>query len=59
MHWLKKAVFGAMFTVILFLAVQVFSAGGIDLFADSFLGFGGFLLLLAMGAIETNLVTYS
>jgi len=59
MHWLKKAAFGGMFTVILFVVVQVFSAGGIDFFSDSFLGFGGFLLLLAMGAIETNLVTYS
>lgn len=59
MHWLKKAVFGGMFTLFIFVIISVLSSGGIDLFADSFLGFGGLVLLLAMGVIEINLVTYS
>jgi len=55
MHWIKKTVFGMAFTSILFIIIQF---GGAGLFSAEFLGFGGLVLLLAMGAIETNLILY-
>jgi len=55
MHWIKKTVFAMVSMFILFTLIQTFGAG---LFKAEFLGLGGLILLLFMGAFETNLVTY-
>ena len=55
MHWIKKTLFAGIAMFILFVLIQIFGA---ELFAVEFLGFGGLLLLISMGIIETNFVTY-
>ena len=55
MGWVKKMVFAAIAMFILFAVIQTFGAG---LFAAEFLGFGGLMLLAAMGVLETNMLTY-
>jgi len=59
MHWLKKTVFGMFFTFFLFITAGILAGAGMDIFSPSFLSIGGLVLLLSMGALETNLVTYS
>ena len=55
MNWIKKTVFVTVAMVILFVLIQTFGTG---LFEAEFLGFGGLILLLSMGVIELNAVTY-
>jgi len=55
MHWIKKTVFVAVAMFILFVLIQAFGA---NLFAPEFLGFGGLVLLVSMGIIELNAITY-
>ena len=59
MHWIKKAVFGTCFTVFIFIIVSVLSVGGVSIFSNNFLTFGGFILMLFFGAVEANLIFYS
>ena len=55
MNWIKKTVFVLAAMFILFVLIQTFGAG---LFKAEFLGFEGMLLLLLMGVIELNAITY-
>jgi len=59
MHWIKKAVFGMCLTLFIFILVSIFAIGGTNIFSVSFLTLGGFILIIFMGAIETNLMFYS
>lgn len=58
MHWVKKSFFGMFTMFVLFIGLQILSSGGIRLFPAGFLGLSGLMLLLAMGFVETNFITY-
>ncbi len=59
MHCIKKTVFGMCFTLFIFILVSILSVGGINILSDKFLTIGGFILILSMGAVETNMIFYS
>lgn len=58
MNWVKKAVYGVAFTVLVFIFCGFLAEAGMPIFADGFLSVFGLALVVAMGAIEINLVTY-
>lgn len=58
MGFLKKAVFGMGFMFFLFIGLSFLSEAGINIFAEGFMGVGGLMLLLSIGAVETNFVFF-
>lgn len=58
MHWIKKSILGMFVMFFLFIGLHILSAGGTVLFSAEFMGIGGLMLLLSMGFVETNFVTY-
>jgi len=53
----KKGMYGMIFTFFLFIAMAIAEGIGMNPFDTAFLSAGGFILLIAMGFFEVNLVT--
>ncbi len=59
MHWIKKSFYGFFGALFIFIFASFMSTAGLPIFADSFMSVAGFGLLLAIGIIEVNFLTYS
>jgi len=58
MHWITRSIFGMFVMLFLFIGLDILSAGGISVFAPSFMGAAGLVILLSMGFAETNFIFY-
>jgi len=54
MSLIKTAVFGASFTLFLFILFSILAVGGMSPFSSELLTAGGFITVLFLGAIEAS-----